>query len=89
MMNLRAHRREITLKTARIISATSGPMPCAVLNMSADGACLLVAEPEYVNQEFDLVIDHNGNRHLCFVAWRAGHRVGVRFLNSDQQLAIA
>jgi len=50
---------------------------CTVRNISATGACLLVASPLTLPAEFELMIE--GERRPCAVAWRRPDRVGVEY----------
>ena len=80
MRELRRDQRELTLKTGKITTSGSGAViDCAILNMSASGACLLVSDGAALPQDFHLAIDFTGALHECRVAWRTQHRVGVSF----------
>jgi hypothetical protein len=80
MWHNRDHPRQLTLKTATILGAgENSGVSCAILNTSAGGFCLLVAAPDTVPDTFDLIVDPDGARHSCTVAWKSGNRIGVRF----------
>lgn len=80
----RSHPRQLTLNSATILSAENDSgMHCAVLNVSEGGLCLLVASPDAVPDEFELIVDPNGARHSCTVMWKSGSRVGVRVKGRD------
>jgi hypothetical protein len=79
MREHRKHDRELTLKTAKIVSSDRLSAACAILNISDGGACILVSNPLEVPDAFNLVTDFDGTIHGCDVAWRAGNRVGVAF----------
>jgi hypothetical protein len=82
MPTVRKHERHLTLKTARITSDFMADiLPCAILDLSAGGACLLVADAAPLPNEFDLTIDHTGDRWHCKVAWKLRHRVGISFVS--------
>ncbi len=72
--------RELTLRTGRITTGRASPaVDCAVLDISATGAQLLVPKDAATPEEFTLVIDPFGNRRDCRVVWRNGARIGVSF----------
>lgn len=82
--NRRDTRRQLTLKTATILTAgESCGTSCAVLNYSDGGLCLLVTLPDAVPDQFDLIVDPDGFRHSCTVAWKSGNRIGVRVNGRD------
>jgi hypothetical protein len=82
MPTVRKHERQLTLKTARITSDfIPDILPCAILDLSAGGACLLVADATPLPNEFDLTIDHTGDKWRCKIAWKIRHRVGVSFVS--------
>ena len=71
-----------TLKSARIVIDSHGPvLDCVVRNLSARGALLLVSSLA-VPDRFELILSTSGARRTCKVAWRAHDRVGVRFSSS-------
>jgi hypothetical protein len=80
MWQSREHPRQLTLRTARIVSGEDeSGIHCAVLNSSAGGLCLLVASAEGIPSEFDLIVDADGSRRACAVVWTSDNRIGVRF----------
>ena len=84
MLDDRDEPRVLVLKTGRIVCAgASSPIDCAVLNISASGACILVPPGVMVPTSFALAIDQDAAMHDCTVAWRDGARLGVRFATSD------
>lgn len=52
---------------------------CTVRNLSKTGACLIVASPVGIPNEFELVLDRDKVPRTCRVAWRAADRIGVEF----------
>ncbi|RAI39325.1 PilZ domain-containing protein [Rhodoplanes roseus] len=74
--------RYLTLATAQI-AAAAGVLDCAVLNVSAGGACLLVNDAAAVPEVFDLLVDPERFRIRCALAWRTRHHVGVAFLPTE------
>src|SRR5690242_4403239 len=79
----RRHPRELVLKTGRVHPPSSDPaVACAVFNISASGACILV--PRGVELPDVLVLGIDGDRTLrhCEVVWRKGELIGLAF-NDD------
>lgn len=75
----RKHPRYLTLMTGRI--ALDGRwIDCAVLNISASGACLLVQDAAEIPDSFDLTVDRINLRISCRLIWRDAHRVGVAYV---------
>ena len=52
---------------------------CAVLNVSAGGACILVPEGSRVPGSFMLRVDNEAPMRDCKFAWREGCKIGVSF----------
>lgn len=77
--NRRTEPRKLTLQTGQIITnASEPPVVCAILNSSSSGVCLLVPRQADIPDEFELLIDADGTRWSCVVAWRDDCRIGVR-----------
>jgi hypothetical protein len=80
MTNNRRSERHLTLRTGKIMSAGGADaLECAILNVSAHGACLLVPSSVEVPHEFSLSIDGETAMRSCTVAWKSGARLGVSF----------
>ena len=71
--------RNLVLKTGAIVCGTGERIVCAVLNLSDNGACLLVASTENVPDSFDVVLDPDGKTHSCRLAWKSMTKIGVSF----------
>jgi hypothetical protein len=57
---------------------------CVVVNVSHTGARLLCKAPNGVPDSFILLLSkNNGVRRVCDVVWRAGKKIGVRFLQQS------
>jgi ActR/RegA family two-component response regulator len=56
-----------------------GVMSCIVRNVSASGACLEVASPTNIPEDFVLLIECDQIRRHCRIAWRKERRIGVAF----------
>jgi hypothetical protein len=53
---------------------------CTVLDVSEDGARIMVASPAELPKEFYLVLSKHGTRRRGRLAWRSGEEVGVSYL---------
>jgi hypothetical protein len=71
--------RHRTLKAGSIGFNRDGGIDCRVRNLSPLGACLEVASPIGVPDDFVLVVERDRLRQPCHVIWRAGTRLGVEF----------
>ena len=78
MSERRDTARQRMLKTGTIVyNNASSVYDCTVRNVSKTGACLMVASPLGLPDEFDLLME--GARRHCTVAWRRPDRIGVKF----------
>ena len=78
MNERRIDPRQRMLKAGTIVyNNSSSVFDCTVRNLSKSGACLMVASPRGVPEEFDLLTE--GARHHCIVSWRRADRIGVKF----------
>jgi hypothetical protein len=65
-------------KSATIILDAKKPgIACTVIDISAAGAALEVADPEKLPKRFWLM--HGKTKKSCLVVWRRHHRIGVQF----------
>ena len=79
MSEARKTSRRRVLKVGMIAFRNGGGLSCMVRNISATGACLEVASPFGIPDDFDLVIESDRFQQPCHVAWRRDNRVGVAF----------
>ena len=80
MQERRHSVRTRTLRAGKILfNNRRSVIDCMVRNISAHGACLLVANVVGIPQTFDLVIDGEPAIRTCTLAWHAQNRVGVEF----------
>lgn len=80
MLEKRKFPRALSLKTGKIVSESiAHPLDTAALDLSEEGACLLVADIAEVPDRFELILDPDGRKLACEVRWKTGYRVGVRF----------
>lgn len=64
--------------TATIIVDPKKPgIACTVIDLSAGGACLDLANPEQLPKRFALV--HGKTKKSCLLMWRTRRRIGVLF----------
>jgi hypothetical protein len=78
MSERRDTARQRMLKAGTIIyNNSSSVCDCTVRNVSKTGACLMVASPLGLPEEFDLSME--GARRHCTVTWRRADRIGVKF----------
>src|SRR5215203_289033 len=71
--------RRRVLKGATLEFNGAGGISCTLRNMSELGACLAVESPLGIPDVFDLVVQTDGSRHSCNVAWRSEKQIGVAF----------
>lgn len=74
----RRHHRILTLKTGKVIGGLT-TIDCAVLNVSASGACILVPNGCELPERFDLIVDQSNLRFACRLVWTTGPMNGVAF----------
>jgi hypothetical protein len=75
----RSTKRQRVLKAGSIQFDGGGAIDCTVRNLSQFGAALDVQSPVGISSEFVLVINGDGLRLPCRVAWRKAGRIGIRF----------
>jgi len=71
--------RRRVLKAGTISINRAGGIDCTVRNLSDAGACLDVASPLGIPDDFDLVIGEDHSHHPCHVIWRSDKRIGISF----------
>jgi hypothetical protein len=76
--NKRSDSRQKVLKTARIILEDLKGIDCALRDVSATGAKLMVKKPEELPETFRLLISDSTIRPVK-VMWRKPDSVGVQF----------
>ena len=79
MDDRRLRRRQKTFKGGTISHGIVGGIECLIRNISNTGACLELADPVLVPDNFTLVIKPECLRRNCTVAWRSTDKIGVRF----------
>ena len=76
--------RRRVLKTGTI-SFEGQSFECAVRNLSEVGACLELATPTALPDNFTLFIKTAKMMRHCHVVWRAKRRMGVKFENRPSE----
>ena len=79
MQKPRTSPRQRTLKTGTISFDHAAGIDCVVRNISKTGACLEVASPVGIPNDFTLIIKTDHAMRLCHVVWRTARRIGVHF----------
>lgn len=65
-------------RTAKIIvGPQKPPIDCTVIDLSAGGACLDVADPDRLPPRFLLL--HGATKKHCLLKWKKFRRIGVQF----------
>jgi hypothetical protein len=72
-------QRHLTLKAGHIAFNRASAIDCRVRNLSVAGACLEVASPLGIPDQFVLLIDADHLQQPCHVIWRTATRMGVAF----------
>jgi hypothetical protein len=79
MEERRKVQRHRTLKAGSIAFNRAAGIDCRVRNLSPVGACLEVASPVGIPDDFILLIGSDRLKQSCHVVWRIGARLGVEF----------
>ena len=81
---LRREHRQRVLKGASILNGiNNSTIQCTIRNMHKNGAELRVSLESRVPQEFSLYVPVDGIAYRAVLAWRAGERVGVKFIGTE------
>ena len=76
----RSRRRSRVLQSGSIVFHNlRSTIDCRLLDMSDAGACLSVASPLGIPDEFELAFSQTRERRPCRAAWRAANRLGICF----------
>jgi hypothetical protein len=79
MLERRKTSRHRVLKAGLIALNRAGGISCMVRNLSPAGACLEVASPVGIPDDFTLLIENDHLRRSCHVTWRKDKRIGIAF----------
>jgi hypothetical protein len=80
MVEQRKSQRHRTLKTGTITFDRGAGIDCIIRNVSQEGACLEIASPVGIPDDFLLVMISDKAQRQCQVAWRSARRIGVNFV---------
>jgi len=76
----RKPRRNFHYNASILIDATSAPCPCAIADISATGARIVLEAECELPERFILLLTPSGEaRRHCRLVWRNGLAVGVEF----------
>ena len=80
MPERRRYVRHRIFKGAKIaLPGHRASIDCTARNISDGGACLAVATPIGIPDDFDLLFDSDDGMRHCHVMWRTDSRIGVEF----------
>ncbi len=83
MPERRECRRTSMLKAGKlVVPDQTADVDCAVLDVSEQGACLLVRDAGSLPARFALIIEADRAPLPCQLKWSTGNRIGVSFENS-------
>jgi PilZ domain len=73
--------RRVRHVSAWIVLTGQADQECQLLDISKNGAKLVVGTPSQVPQHFELAFVQDSTQHrLCEVVWRRGKMIGVQFV---------
>lgn len=72
--------RHRTFKGGTISFDRAAGIDCVVRNLSETGACLEIASPIGIPDDFTLVIKPEYLKRTCHIVWRTAQKIGVRFV---------
>ena len=81
MTSRKASNRQRVLKRGSITFDGVGAIDCTIRNISSSGACLEVASPVGIPDNFILVVDRDKLKRPSKVVWRAAQRIGIMFVD--------
>ena len=71
------HRSRVVQSGSIVFYNLRSTIDCRLLDMSDAGACLSVASPLGIPDEFELAFGQTGARRRCRAAWRTANRLGI------------
>ena len=73
-------RRQFNYNASVLLDGTSPPKPCAISDISATGARIVLEAECELPERFILLLTRSGDaRRLCRMVWREGLTLGVEF----------
>jgi hypothetical protein len=80
----RKPRRQFHYTASVLLDGTSPPHPCAIADISATGARIVLQAACELPERFILLLTPSGEaRRHCRLVWRDGLAAGVKFLTSN------
>jgi PilZ domain len=74
--------RRVRYTSAWIVLTGQADQECQVMDISKNGAKIVVQIPSHVPQWFELAFLHDSTkRRTCEVIWRRGKMIGVQFVS--------
>jgi hypothetical protein len=77
----RSIRRTRVRKEVKIL-VNHGWIPCTILDLTNNGACISFVSTQDVPDRFELAFGSRSARRSCRVTWRAPNQIGVAFESS-------
>jgi hypothetical protein len=62
-----------------ILNDRSSLFDCTVRNLTNCGACLEIASPIGIPQQFEISFDRGRSSRPCTVIWQANDQIGIEF----------
>lgn len=78
-MEERRRQQRTEVEFTAYISSSGSSTRCKVINLSSQGAALVVPEPMYLPNQFVLMTEHDRVTRICRVVWIMQKTVGVEF----------
>ena len=79
-------RRQFHYNASVLLDATSSPQPCAIADISATGARIVLQSACELPERFILLLTRGGEaRRHCRLVWRDGLAAGVEFPTPHSQ----
>lgn len=72
-------RRRIVRDANLLVDGSLSPVPCLVLELSANGAKLHLHDQDILPQRFSLIIEEDGLLRACDLVWQRRNHAGVTF----------
>ena len=80
----RKPRRQFHYSASVLLDGTSSPQPCAICDISATGARIMLESECELPERFILLLSRSGEaRRHCRLVWRNGLSAGVAFPAPD------
>jgi hypothetical protein len=79
MENRRVQRTRVLKGAKLILNSRTSLLDCKVRNLTNFGACLQIASPLGIPQQFDITFDCGRSSRPCRVIWRTDHQLGIEF----------